>query len=225
MIHAEPRTPRERRHDHNHRRILETAMAMVEEGGFGALSVNKLAEAVDYTPGALYRYFGSKDALLAQLLAQILDEVRRDLESALARLPERTSPLGRVVALAHGYRAFARREPHRFGLLAMSLAEPRVLLGEPASARPVVAGILAALEPLAAALRQAAEAGLLDQGDEAERAICVFALLQGLLPLRKRSATVPKLLDVDWLATRGVRALLLGFGAKARAVDAAMGIS
>lgn len=221
MIHAEQRTPRERRHDDNLRRILDEAMRQVEEGGFGALSVNKLADAVDYTPGALYRYFGSKDALLAALIGRVLAEVREDLARAEARLPAKASPLAHVVALVDGYRAFARREPHRFGLLAMSLAEPRILLRAEAAARPVMATLMAALQPIAEALAAAARAGQLADGDAVERTVLVFAFLQGVLPLRKRSRHVPKVLDVDRLALEGTRALLVGFGAPARAVDAA----
>jgi len=222
MVHAESRTPRERRHDENLRRILDEAMRQVEEGGFGALSVNKLADAVDYTPGALYRYFGSKDALLSALIERILGEVRDDLGRAQAALPVSAPPLAQVWTLVDGYRAFAKREPHRFGLLAMSLAEPRVLLREQAAAQPVMAMLMSAMQPLAEAIAAAARAGQLAAGDAAERTICVFAFLQGVLPLRKRSRHVPRVLDVDRLVAQGTRALLIGWGAKGRAVDAAL---
>src|SRR5512146_2510066 len=115
MVHAESRTPRERRHDENLRRILDEAMRQVEEGGFGSLSINKLADAVDYTPGALYRYFPSKDVLLSQLIERVLEEVRRHLVRAQALLSQRATPLARVLVLAEGYRAYAKREPQRFG--------------------------------------------------------------------------------------------------------------
>ncbi|MGZ3425338.1 MAG: TetR/AcrR family transcriptional regulator [Polyangia bacterium] len=222
MIHAESRTPRERRHDDNLRRILDAAMRQVEEGGFAALSVNKLAEEVDYTPGALYRYFGSKDALLSRLIERVLEEVRADLARAQALLPEQATPLAHVLVLVSAYRAFAKREPHRFGLLAMSLAEPRILLVEEAAAQPVTAVLRSAMRPLGEALAAAARAGQLTAGHPAERTICVFAFLQGLLPLRKRARSAPKILDVDHLAVQGTRALLLGWGARPRAVDAAI---
>ncbi|HEX6835389.1 MAG TPA: TetR/AcrR family transcriptional regulator [Polyangia bacterium] len=222
MIHAESRTPRERRHDENLRRILDEAMRQVEEGGFGALSVNKLADAVDYTPGALYRYFGSKDALLSALIARVLGEVQDDLGRAQARLSAQAGPLAHVWALVDGYRAFAKREPHRFGLLAMSLAEPRILLSDAAAAQPVMALLMSAMQPLAGAIAAAALAGQLAAGDAAERTLCLFAFLQGVLPLRKRSRHVPRVLDVDRLVAQGTRALLVGWGAKRRAVDAVL---
>lgn len=214
--------PRARRREANLRRILEAATQLVAEGGFDGLSMAKLADAVDYTPGALYRYFDSKDALLSTLVREILEDVRATLERAEALLPPRASPLARVLALVQGYRAFARREPHRFGLLAMSMADPRVLLREDADAEPVVVVMMGALQRLADAIDAAAGAGLLSPGDLPERTLCLFAMLQGVLQLHKQARYAPAILDIDRLAVRGVRALLLGWGAKPRAVDAAI---
>lgn len=222
MIHeAVRKAPRARRHEANLRRILDAALQIVAAGGLDALSMNKLAEAVDYTPGALYRYFPSKDALLSELVTQILEDLGALLARAEARLPPKASPLARVLALVAGYRAFARLEPHRFGLLAMMMADPRILLAERADAEPVAGRMLQALRPLAAAIAAAIAAGLLSAGDVPERTLCVFALLQGVLQLSKRAAWAPALLDVDRLTVRGVRALLLGWGARPRTVDAA----
>jgi AcrR family transcriptional regulator len=197
-------------------------MSMVAAGGFDALSMTKLAEAVDYTPGALYRYFGSKDALLSKLVARILEDVRALLDRAVGLLPASASPLTRVFVLVQGYRAFARLEPHRFGLLAMTMAEPRVLLQEHEDAEPVIGVMMAALQPLADALAAAAEAEQLEAGELSERTLCAFAMLQGVLQLHKQARYAPGILDVDRLTVQGTRALLLGWGGKPRTVDAAI---
>lgn len=215
-------TPRARRHDRNLHRILGVAMDMVAAGGLDALSVHKLAEAVDYTPGALYRYVGSKDALLARLVAQILADVRQHLDAAVAALSSRASSLARVFALAKGYRSFALREPHRFGLLAMTMAEPRVLLTAAEDAEPIAGLAVAAMAPLAAALEAATREGQLPAGNVPERALCLFALLQGLLQMHKQSRLAPELIDTGRLVVRGTRALVVGWGARPRAVDAAI---
>lgn len=222
VLHEAAKTPRARRHDANIQRILEAALEIVAAEGLEGLSMAKLAQAVDYTPGALYRYFGSKDALLSQLVSRTLDDVRSALEQAESRLPAGAPPFSRVFALVHGYRLFARQHPQRFGLLALTLAEPRVLLEAHEDAEPVLHRMIAAMQPLAAALGSAAEAELLDTGDLAERTICVFAFLQGVLPLHKQARYAPQLLDVERLSVRGTRSLLLGWGAKARTVDAAI---
>lgn len=221
MLH-EQSTPRARRHDANLQKIIDAAMEMVAQGGLDSLSMNKLAAAVDYTPGALYRYFGSKDALLSKLVAMTLDDVHARLDAAETRLAEPSSPLSRVFAVLHGYREFARREPHRFGLLIMTMADPRILLPEAKDAEPVALAIMATLQPLAAALADAAEAKLLSSGDVTERTLCVFSSLHGALLLQKHARRVPDLLDVDRLAVAGVRSLMLGWGAKPRALDTAI---
>ena len=224
MIHEPIRSPRERRHEDNLRRILDAAMRTVVEGGFEALSINKLAAEVDYTPGALYRYFGSKDALLSKLVERVLMDVRGYLDRAEARLPSmppKARPLARVLVLVLAYRAFARREPQRFGLLAVTMADPRVLLRDPSDAEPLVAVMLSLLTSLASALAAASEAGQLDEGVVTPRALAIFALVQGASQMDKQARRAPGMLDVDRLVTEGTRALLVGFGAKPKAVDAA----
>lgn len=46
-------------------RILETALALVKSDGLDALSMRRLAQALDVWPMSLYRYFHDKDALVA----------------------------------------------------------------------------------------------------------------------------------------------------------------
>ena len=221
MSHAVPLSPRARRHDDSLRRITHTAMRMIEKDGLEALSINKLAAAVDYTPGALYRYFASRDALLATLVERVLADVRAAIDEAIARLGPRATPLGRAFAIVRGYCAFARREPHRFGLLAVTMADPRVLLREPDTVGPVALASLGVMGTLADALRDGERAGQLAPGDAAERTVCVFALVQGVLQLHKQARFAPLVSDVERLATLGTRALLIGWGAGARAVDRA----
>jgi AcrR family transcriptional regulator len=213
--------PRVRRRDANVERILAAAMEAIAEGGLEALSMNKLAASVDYTPGALYRYFDSKSALLSRLVERILDDVRAHLDRAVALLPAGASPLARVFALAHGYRAFARREPHRFGLIASTMAAPRVLLEDARDAQPVVASVLAAMQPLADALVAAAEARQLSAGSVADRTLALLAALQGALLLHKQARHAPGVLDVGRLVSFATSSLLVGWGASQRAVDAA----
>jgi AcrR family transcriptional regulator len=219
MVH---KTPRARRRDANLARILDAAMELVAQGGLEALSMGRLAEAVDYTAGALYRYFPSKDALLAHLVAQVLEEAQGFLARTEASLPTGSFPLTRVFALAQGYREFARERPHSFGLLAMTMADPRVLLPQYADAAPVTQQVIATLEPLAQALGDAEAAGQLEPGDVMERTLGLFAMLQGLLMLHKQARFAPSVLDLDRLIPQSVRTLLLGWGAKARAAEAAL---
>lgn len=219
MANSDPAaSPRARRHDANLGKVVDTAIELVAANGLAALSMARLAAAVDYTPGALYRYFESKDALLAQVVARILS----DLGTTLAKsVDAEAAPIERVVLLVRGYLRFARREPHRFGLLATALAEPRVLLAAAAHSTPAAIAAVAALTPLADALGAAVAADHLDAGDVIERTLCLFAMVHGLVQLPKIARHSPRAIDVDQLVESGIRALLLGWGGKPRAVDAA----
>lgn len=197
-------------------------MRIVGADGLEGLSMARLAEAADYTPGALYRYFTSKDALLSRLVQHVLGEVREFLERAAALVPAGAPPLARVFAIAQGYRAFAKERPNSFGLLAMTMADPRVLLPGVSDAAPVTERVIATLEVIAQALGAAEEAGQLEPGDVAERTLCLFATLQGLLQLHKQARFAPSVLELDQLTMKGTRALLIGWGARARSVDAAL---
>src|SRR5690606_35234074 len=73
-------TPAERRKKAQEARILDAALAIVAEGGLDALSIKAIAERADYSPAALYRYFASKDELVAALAIRAV----RTLGEALA---------------------------------------------------------------------------------------------------------------------------------------------
>ncbi|MEM1151187.1 MAG: TetR/AcrR family transcriptional regulator [Pseudomonadota bacterium] len=67
--------------------ILDAAERMITEEGEEGLSIRRLAEEIDYSPAAIYKYFGSKDELVDELkeafFARILthvDQVRGSSE-------------------------------------------------------------------------------------------------------------------------------------------------
>ena len=106
------------------------ALTTVVERGVDSLSMNKLAKEAGFTPGALYRYFDSKDALIAELAEHVLD----DLTGQLAATSDRhagEAPLERLRAFVATYVAFSKEAPHAFGLLSLLTAHPQVVLSSP----------------------------------------------------------------------------------------------
>ncbi len=211
-------TPRERRQLVNRKRILDGAMAQVVSGGLGALSINRLAREVDYTPGALYRYFPSKEALIVALTAQVATAFGAILQRTLTLVPA-DAPLQRVVVSALTYRDMAAAEPNRFALISLFMAEPKLMVSEPEQVAPGQQAVIGALSPLAAAFHQASAVGALADGDAIERTICWACALHGVLLLRKQAPRAPEHLDVDRLYLTTLRALLVGWGAHSSAVD------
>lgn len=68
-------TPQERRKEQTRRDIIETARQMIVAQGVSGFSLRALADNIDYTPGALYKYFESKEAMI--------DAVRRECFNGL----------------------------------------------------------------------------------------------------------------------------------------------
>lgn len=222
---ATKRTPRELRHEDNERRILEAALALVSESGFDGLSMSRLASAVGFTPGALYRYFESKDVLLARVIDSALAAVRAALVRAQHGLPAGACPLARLFAVAFAYRGFARHHPNEFGLLAMTMAAPRIVLQDPKEGALIAGRMMLTFTPLSDALEDAQATGRLARGDVPERTLCLFAIVQGVLQLHKQARYAESLLDLDRLVTRGVSSLLAGWGAAPSALAAALDLA
>jgi AcrR family transcriptional regulator len=68
-------------------RIVAAALAIVDEDGWEALSMRRLAERLDVWPMAVYRYFHDKDELTDAVVAAAAERVRLpDDDDWLARL-------------------------------------------------------------------------------------------------------------------------------------------
>ena len=74
--------------------LLDEALRIVEEHGLDGLTMAALAERMDYTTPALYRYFASKGALVAELNRRVLSDVRGALSAAWEALYESTPDPG-----------------------------------------------------------------------------------------------------------------------------------
>ena len=211
-------SPRERRRKANKKRILDQTMDLILEHGFQGVSIHKIAAALDYTPGALYRYFPSKDALIAALATQVIEDFAVEVNT-MAQAYEEQGPLHQIMASLYAYKEMANKKPHQFGLLSMLMAEPRMLVPHEEDAAPTVVAIADALKPLLAAYKKAAEGGALKKGDAQERAVVAFAALHGVLQLRKQEPRAPAFFPIDRLCAVTIRGLLIADGAQEDAVD------
>ena len=198
------------------------AMVLVVEEGVEALTVQRLAEVLDYTPGALYRYFPSMGAVLVALQCRVVEEYFELFLSAVDRckriaiereLPAAVSALARILVLAEVYREFARHRPAQYRLIALLLGDPRQLV-EDDVAGPVVEPMLRVLSLVARQIEEAASVGALRPGDSMGRALLLWSGLQGLLQLRKLERFAPETLAFERLAAEMVRALLGAWGAR-----------
>jgi AcrR family transcriptional regulator len=94
--------------------ILNAGLEILREGGFTALSMRALAEAVGVRAPTLYDYFANKEEVLNELFLEGIKEIRQHFQPAMA-----TSQPGvaRIIGLGLAYRDFAIANPVLFQLV------------------------------------------------------------------------------------------------------------
>ena len=190
--------------------IVDSAEALVLARDPAAVTVADIAKGLGMTAGALYRYFPSRDAILARVQARCL----RSLALALDEVPA-GEPVPWLLALAGAFVGWSRREPGRYHLLARMLATPEPLV-DGAALDEVLPGAVAVLRPLHLAL---ARSGLVAPEAVPGCAFAFFTALHGALQVDKLARFVPAA-SGPRVARTSAEALLLGWGAPPSLVTA-----
>ncbi len=106
---------RERRHRETRDEILLAAREVLLERGAADLSLREIARRAGFTPGALYKYFDSKDDVVKALA----DRAMGALLEALAAVPSELPPDERAVEIGLAYLEFARHNPEDVAIVTM----------------------------------------------------------------------------------------------------------
>jgi len=89
-------------------RITATARAIAEGEGWGAVTIRRLAEEIEYSQPVLYGHFENRDAIVAAVAVEGFRELASALRQAAQRSTDQRDALGNV---ATAYLAFAREHP------------------------------------------------------------------------------------------------------------------
>ena len=114
----ENKTPSERRFEKTRQGILKAARSLLLEGGVEAISMRTLADKVDYSPAALYKYFASKEEII-EALRQEAWELMANFEP---NIPADLSIADMFILSGRNYLKFATQYPEYY-LLIMSTTE------------------------------------------------------------------------------------------------------
>lgn len=96
-------------------RILDAARRIVVREGFAALSMRKIADAIEYSPATLYLYFESRDEIARALCT----EGYAQLLSTFEPLAQIADPVERLKGFARAYVAFGVAHPQTYRLIFM----------------------------------------------------------------------------------------------------------
>jgi AcrR family transcriptional regulator len=107
--------------------ILETAIQILESDGREALSMRKLAEALDLKAPSLYRHYADKNALEQAIAARAATQLRDSLENAIRPLRSASKILHQS---ARTYCQFANEHPELYDLMMTNFAPANVPEGK-----------------------------------------------------------------------------------------------
>ncbi len=196
-------------------RIMDAARRLFAAEGYYAVSMRRIADAIEYSPTAIYSHFKDKDALIRELCSDDFGH----LAVACVDLAGVADPAERLRRLARVYVAFAVEHPNHYKLMFMTEPPPagpaggdvggaadavayeflRQTVSEIAAAgrlRPGVADPHLAAQTVWAAVHGVASLHIARGGDpcipwvplDARTAAAVDGILDGLLaPARRRS--------------------------------------
>jgi AcrR family transcriptional regulator len=107
---------RQREKENLRKRILDAAREIVVAEGFNALTIRRVADAVEYAPGTLYLYFENRDAIARDLCLQVFQA----MHDAILPIAKIKNPTKRLRAFIHKYVDFALGDPEMYRLALMS---------------------------------------------------------------------------------------------------------
>lgn len=97
-------------------KILAAARELFIREGHEAVSMRKIAEAIEYTPPAIYTHFRDKADLIRALCRQDFGA----LSEAILRVSKVQDPVHRIIKIGQAYIRFAVEHPHHYKFMFMT---------------------------------------------------------------------------------------------------------
>jgi AcrR family transcriptional regulator len=163
---------REREREELRRKILEAARELLLREGYAAVTMRRIADAIEYSPTAIYHHFEDKDDVIHSLCRE--DFAR--LLAALQEGPASSDPLAAVRQLGRAYARFAHTYPDHYRVMFLT---PPTHEHDKNEEEPG----MRAFAHLRAAVQAAMDAGLLRAGDATVGAQVAWAMLHGAVAL------------------------------------------
>ena len=183
-------------------RILDAARAIVQREGFGALTLRKIADAIEYAPGTLYLYFENRDAIARALSSEGFQK----LLQAFAPTERIADPLARLEAIGRAYVHFGTENPETYRLVFMEDPQLTTAVFKAAADDPGQRAYRALTDPLEE-LRAAGR--LRPDADVQALADTLWAVVHGIVSLKLTCPGFP-VTPVEPLVDTALRTFLDG---------------
>lgn len=171
---------RERDRQEMRETILRAAIKLFAEESFEKVTMRRIAEAIDYTPGTIYWYFKDKDEIVFALHQRGFEILFAKQQPTMAI----ADPVERLRRLAEIYIEFALENPEYYDLMFINSATGRCIERDEGSWK---AGE-AAFGVLRETMRQVIAAGRMRGTDDPDvAAYAAWAAVHGIASLRIRN--------------------------------------
>ncbi len=157
------------------RAVLDASLALVEEGGVGALSMREVARRANVTHGAPYHHFADRAAIVAGLAEEGFELLTREMTTAMKREPAGT--IARFESCGRAYVRFAVRHPAYMRIMF------RPELASPTDHPAVDAAAASAMRVLIECVAECQKAGAMPSGDVSAIVLTSWAAVHGLASL------------------------------------------
>ena len=210
--------PRERRRRARIEAILDESMSILLNEGADALTMRRLADSLDLTAGAIYRYFPGKGSILASLGHRALDRLSNAMdtaEQAAAIRWEKEDSVPHIqciLARTWAYWRICVDEPATWRLLNILMVDPRQMIPEDKGHAEFMQRVVSQIGRMAELLEMAAAHGIVNSDQPGlVRALGILASLNGSMLLVKMSEAANAAFDPASTLDGMMRSLLLGW--------------
>ncbi len=193
---------REREREEVRTKILDAARDLFMSEGYDKVTMRRIAEAIEYSPTAIYLHFEDKDDLVLALCRQDFGKLLAAFQGA----PRPADPVERLRALGRAYGRFGLENPNHYRFMFMTLMKPDH------RPEPTDPGFLS-FDVLRSAVTEAIETGAFRKGDVDAVSQVLWASVHGavalLISLREDCWPRPPVEDlVEQTVDASIRAFL-----------------
>jgi AcrR family transcriptional regulator len=107
--------PRTRRKQVLRQKILDVSREILLSQGFAGLTMRRVAEAIDYSPAAIYLHFQSREQIAQELCFAGLRQLYERLQNVTAK-----DPATRLSGYARAYLEYSQSDPETYRLIFMA---------------------------------------------------------------------------------------------------------
>lgn len=181
-------------HAEKRRRILEAAIACFARKGFHSTSTAEICRAAGMSPGNLFHYFATKEAIILA----IAEEDRRETAMLFAAVESSSDTIGAIIQIAE--RALAQFSDPLHAQITIEIAAEA--MRNPSIAAMFVENDVASVEALEQLLRSGVERDQIDPGlDVRSTALWLIALIEGAVGRATMDRTADPQKTLDTLRT------------------------